>query len=153
MWLNLEDLQASFQVLRALAHRGIDKHSLSELIHNTTLSVVHHTGQVRKNNTALPPPHLPTSSPNHHPGSDTSSRSRIYLNHLSTLLAGHFLPTKDYTTLKSPKGSGLKEHCGNPLFHKTGQVSREHRKNFVTSPISSRGPPLCLWIKTSDSQI
>lgn len=53
---------------RALAHRGIDKHSLSELTHNTTLPVVHHTGQVRKNNTALPPPHLPTSSPNHHPG-------------------------------------------------------------------------------------
>lgn len=58
------------------------------------------------------------------------------------LLDGNILPTKDYTTLKSPKGSpisGLKEHCANPLFHKTGQVSRERRKNFVTSQISSRG--------------
>lgn len=52
---------------------------------------------------------------------------------------GHILLTKDYSTLKSPKGSGLKEHCGNPLFHKTGQLSRERRKNFVTSQISSGG--------------
>lgn len=49
----------------ALAHRGIDKHSLSGLTHNTIPTVVHHTGRIRKNNTALPPPHLPTSSPNH----------------------------------------------------------------------------------------
>lgn len=64
----------------------------------------------------------------------------------------HILPTKDYSTLKSPKGSpisGLKEHRGNPLFHKAGQASREGRKNFVTSQISSRGSGLSKWTKTS----